>query len=228
MSRSIIVTGRVESALNRRPAARWRAWLCQGNRPFIEDKHVPGSDIGHVLIKRRSLSTREIALVDDLVSADEQRLWHCLPKRFRGLQIDHQIEFRRLLDRQIGWAGASEVRAGGEAKAVDRAHATGQSSPSGLNAVSEASAMRRVALIVCFFVVAMAGAAYGQQQQPRFTTCSQVAEFSKQQCASTYRPVICQNTVEQNRTSCLASGTWQKSTFSGGAGGQPITNLRRE
>lgn len=89
--------------------------------------------------------------------------------------------------------------------------------------------MGRVALIVCFFVIAMAGAAYGQQQQqPRFTTCNQVAEFSKQQCASTYRPVICQNTVEQNRTSCLATGTWQKSTFSGGAGGQPLTNLRRE
>jgi hypothetical protein len=74
--------------------------------------------------------------------------------------------------------------------------------------------MGRVALIVCFFVISLAGAAYGQQQQqPRFTTCSQVAEFSKQQCASTYRPVICQNTVEQNRTSCPRPELGKKARF---------------
>jgi hypothetical protein len=86
-------------------------------------------------------------------------------------------------------------------------------------------------LAISAFVVAVSvtSATYGQQQQqPRFTTCSQVAEYAKQQCSSTYRPVICQNTVEQNPTSCLATGTWQKSTFSGGTAGQPITNLRRE
>jgi hypothetical protein len=87
--------------------------------------------------------------------------------------------------------------------------------------------MGRIALSACFFAVATSSASYGQQQQ-RFTTCSQVAEFSKQQCSSTYRPVQCQNTVEQNRTSCLATGTWSKTGFAGGAAGQPITNLRRE
>jgi hypothetical protein len=87
--------------------------------------------------------------------------------------------------------------------------------------------MKAVFILVAGVIAA--GSAYGQQQQqPRFTTCSQVAEFAKQQCSSNYRPVQCQNTVEQNRVSCLASGTWSKSGFAGGALGQPITNLRRE
>jgi hypothetical protein len=80
--------------------------------------------------------------------------------------------------------------------------------------------MRQIALSVCFYAIAVSSTAYGQQQQqPRFTTCSQVAEYAKQQCSSNYRPVICQNTVEQNRTNCLTTGTWQKSTFSGGTAG---------
>jgi hypothetical protein len=88
----------------------------------------------------------------------------------------------------------------------------------------------RVTLRVCFLALLTCGAAYGQQQQqpPRFTTCSQMAEFTKQQCASTYRPVQCQNTIEQNRTTCMATGTWPKTSFAGGTIGQPITNLRRE
>jgi len=85
----------------------------------------------------------------------------------------------------------------------------------------------KAVLILVVVVITTTGAAYGQQQQqPR--TCSQVAEFVKQQCASTYRPVQCQNTIEQNRVNCLASGTWPKTGYAGGAIGQPITNLRRE
>ena len=85
-----------------------------------------------------------------------------------------------------------------------------------------------------FFVVltvinAATGAVYAQQQQqPRFTTCSQVAEYVKQQCASTYRPVLCQNTVEQNRTNCMATGIWEKTTFAGGSAWEPIPDLRQE
>ena len=78
-------------------------------------------------------------------------------------------------------------------------------------------------------VIVAASAAYGQQQQQsRFTTCSQVAEYVKGQCFGTYRPVICQNTVEQNRTNCMATGIWEKTTFAGGSVEQPIPNLRKE
>ena len=68
----------------------------------------------------------------------------------------------------------------------------------------------------------VAGSAYAQQQQPRFTTCSQVAEFAKQQCTTTYRPVMCQNNIEQNRAACLTTGTYQAPSR------PPITNLRKE
>jgi hypothetical protein len=41
---------------------------------------------------------------------------------------------------------------------------------------------------VAVAMIAGTSAAYAQQpQQPRFTTCSQAAEFAKQQCSSTYR-----------------------------------------
>ena len=82
--------------------------------------------------------------------------------------------------------------------------------------------------VVLAVVIAATGAAYGQQQRPQFTTCSQVAEYVKQQCASTYRPVLCQNTVEQNRTNCMATGIWEKTTFAGGSAWEPIPDLRKE
>src|SRR5882762_1274490 len=43
-----------------------------------------------------------------LVDAAEDRLRHGQPERFGGLEIDHQLEPGRLLDRQIGWRGALE------------------------------------------------------------------------------------------------------------------------
>jgi len=46
------------------------------------------------------------ALLDDLVGAREQRLRHRQAERLRGLQVDHQLEFGRLLDRQIGRLGS--------------------------------------------------------------------------------------------------------------------------
>jgi hypothetical protein len=39
--------------------------------------------------------------LDDLVGAGEDRRWDRQPERFRGLQIDHQLELRRLLDRKL-------------------------------------------------------------------------------------------------------------------------------
>src|SRR5215208_1376279 len=53
---------------------------------------------------------------DDLVGAGEQRLRHGEAERVSGLQVDHQFELGRLLDRQIGRLGAledlSDVNAG--------------------------------------------------------------------------------------------------------------------
>src|SRR5215831_4232017 len=38
---------------------------------------------------------------DHLVGAGEHRRWHLEPERFRRLEIDNQLELRRLLNRQV-------------------------------------------------------------------------------------------------------------------------------
>ena len=85
--------------------------------------------------------------------------------------------------------------------------------------------MRTTCLGLAALVMVSASVASAQQ---RFTTCSQVAEFAKQQCPSMGRPQGCMNAVEQNRTACMQTGTWQKASGAGGSAGPPITNLRRE
>src|ERR1700730_8964372 len=45
---------------------------------------------------------------DDLVGAGEDRLQNSEAERLGRLEIDDQLEFRRLLDRQIGGLGALE------------------------------------------------------------------------------------------------------------------------
>jgi hypothetical protein len=40
-------------------------------------------------------------LFDDLVGAGKDRWWHRQPKRLGSLQVDHQLEGRRLVDWQI-------------------------------------------------------------------------------------------------------------------------------
>jgi len=74
-------------------------------------------------------------------------------------------------------------------------------------------------MVLRAFVVAIAfcGTAYAQQGK----SCSDVAAGAKQVCSSSYRPVVCQNNIEQQRSACLQSGTWQR------ASGPPINNLRR-
>jgi hypothetical protein len=40
------------------------------------------------------------------VRARQHRLWDRESQRFRGLQVDHELEFRWLLYGQFGWLGA--------------------------------------------------------------------------------------------------------------------------
>src|SRR4029077_11941751 len=45
---------------------------------------------------------------DDLVGASEQRLRHGQAELLRGIEVDYQLEFGRLLNRHIGRLGALE------------------------------------------------------------------------------------------------------------------------
>src|SRR3989442_8374367 len=60
--------------------------------------------------KPRSQSRRGDAsrLLNDLVRPPQQRRWDRQPERPGGLEIDDQLELRRLLDGQIGWLGPPE------------------------------------------------------------------------------------------------------------------------
>jgi hypothetical protein len=49
---------------------------------------------------------------DDLVGGGEQQGRDSQAERVGGLEIDDQLECRRLLDRQIGWLGAAEDLSG--------------------------------------------------------------------------------------------------------------------
>ena len=48
------------------------------------------------------------SLFDRLVGGCEQRGRNVEAERFRGLEIDRELVFDRLLNRQIGWLGALE------------------------------------------------------------------------------------------------------------------------
>jgi hypothetical protein len=61
---------------------------------------------------------------DDLVGACKNRLRDCQAERVGGVQIDDQLEFGRLLDRQIGGFGAVEDLSGVDADlAIDSGEA---------------------------------------------------------------------------------------------------------
>jgi hypothetical protein len=48
-------------------------------------------------------SSKTATLFDHLVGAQQKRFRDCQPKRLRGLEIDDEIEFGRLLDWNIAW-----------------------------------------------------------------------------------------------------------------------------
>src|SRR5262245_65684014 len=50
----------------------------------------------------------KLRLLDNLVGVGEQRRWHVEAERLRGLEVDDEFEFHRLLDRQVGRLFASE------------------------------------------------------------------------------------------------------------------------
>jgi hypothetical protein len=52
--------------------------------------------------------TLVVRLFDHLVGAAAQHRWHFEVKRFRGLQIDDQLEFGRLVKRDISRIGTSK------------------------------------------------------------------------------------------------------------------------
>src|SRR5712691_1538885 len=60
--------------------------------------------------RRRMRRERSFARcsLDDLVGAGEDRLWHGEAERFGSIEIDDQLEFDGLLDRQIARISASE------------------------------------------------------------------------------------------------------------------------
>jgi hypothetical protein len=55
-----------------------------------------------------SCTAAKITLLDHLVSGDEQSLRHRDAERLGGLEIDHQLEFRGLLNRKIAGLRALE------------------------------------------------------------------------------------------------------------------------
>lgn len=55
---------------------------------------------------------RPIRLFDHLVGAGEHPRWEFETQRLCSLEIDDQLEFARLQDRQFGWLSALENAAG--------------------------------------------------------------------------------------------------------------------
>src|ERR1700737_3185148 len=66
------------------------------------------------------------ASLDHLVGAAEQRYWKGEPERLSGLEVDHELDFRGLLDRQLGGLLALENPAGIDA---DLAKGIGRAGP---------------------------------------------------------------------------------------------------
>src|SRR5262245_23107595 len=84
-------------------------------------------------------SLRLAHLLDHLVSAGEQRLRYGKAEHLRGLDVNDQREFRRLLHRHVCWRGALKDAAGiGEdlAKGVRNIAAVAHQ-PSGLHAITK-------------------------------------------------------------------------------------------
>src|SRR6516225_10035065 len=88
-----------------------KARRCRGNRsPALPSAaHAAGAP---PLSRLAGAEIRGASLFNDLVGAGEDRGRDCETKVLRGLEIDDQLEGRRLLDRQIGRLGALQNLSG--------------------------------------------------------------------------------------------------------------------
>src|SRR5262245_11103973 len=59
--------------------------------------------------------------LDDLVGESEHRRWHDKPQSFRGLDIDDQLKFRRLLRWKVLWSRPLEYAIGDPRKLTEDA-----------------------------------------------------------------------------------------------------------
>jgi hypothetical protein len=91
----------------------WKANLsrAEGERQSCADS---GPSPPHAATRRFDLQ-RPFApvLLNDLVGADKDRWRHGEAEFFRGLEVDDQLQLRRLLDRQIGRLGSWAAGSGG-------------------------------------------------------------------------------------------------------------------
>src|SRR5262245_20596290 len=63
-----------------------------------DDRYVPRADLS-------TCSKLRLALLDHFVSSGEQRRRYGQAERLRRLEVDHQLELRRLLDGEVGGLG---------------------------------------------------------------------------------------------------------------------------
>src|SRR5438876_9137397 len=83
------------------------SWIRDAGRTFCVQITDPG--------RPRTNHRQPLSSYDHLVRAQDQRLRYQEPEGPRGFEVDDEIQFRGLLDRQIAWLGAFEdlVNVGG-------------------------------------------------------------------------------------------------------------------